>query len=87
MSRISWIKDNKENEDLKDDNVGAKYLKLINTVSFSELCNYIVELPVSKHDTPEVRAAKMNEIRNLKDYDTFEEVPDEGQETLGKRKA
>ena len=56
---------------------------MINTVSFSELCNYTVELPVSKHNTPEVRAAKMNEIRNLKDYDTFEEVPDEGQETIG----
>ena len=25
----------------------------------------------------------MNEIRNHKDYDTFEEVPDEGQETIG----
>ena len=65
-------------EELKEDSTGAKYLKMINTVSFSELCNYIVELPVSKHNTPEVRTAKMNEIRNLKDYDTFEEVPDEG---------
>ena len=42
-----------------------------------------MELPVSKKGTPEVKAAKMNEIRNLKDYDTFEEVPDEGQETIG----
>ena len=50
--------------------------------SFSNLCNFTVELPVSKHNTPEVRAAKMNEIRILKDYDTFEEVPDEGQETI-----
>ena len=73
----------KKNEDLKDDNVEAKYLKLINTVSFSDLCSNTVELPVSKHGTPEVKAAKMNEIRNLKDYDTFKEVPDEGQETIG----
>ena len=73
----------KDNEDLKEDGIGAKYLKLVNTVSFSELCNFTVELPVSKHGTPEVKAAKMNEIRNLKDYDTFEEVPDEGQETIG----
>ena len=35
------------------------------------------------HGTLEVKAAKMNEIRNLKDYDTFEEVPDEVQETIG----
>ena len=68
-----------------EDNVGAKYLKLVNTVSFSELCNFTVELPVSKHGTPEVKAAKMNEIRNLKDYDTFEEVPYEGQETIRSR--
>ena len=65
-------------EDLKDDSVGAKYLKLVNTVSFSELCNYTVELHISKHGTPEAKAAKMNEIRKLKDYDTFEE----GQETI-----
>ena len=32
---------------------------------------------------PEVKAAKMNEIRNLRDYDTFKEVQDEGQERLG----
>ena len=69
--------------ELKEDNIGAKYLKLVNTVSFSELCNYTAELPISKHGTPEVKAAKMNDIRNLNDYDTFEEVPDEGQETIG----
>ena len=27
----------------------------------------------------------MNKIRNLKDYDTFEEVPDEGQQTIRSR--
>ena len=77
--------EDKKNGELKEDNVGAKYLKSVGTVSFSELCNFTVELPVSKHGTPEVKAAKMNEIRNLKDYDTFEEVPDEGQETIGNR--
>ena len=47
----------------------------INFLSFFVLH---LELPASKHGTPEVKAAKMNEIRNLKDYDTFEEVRDEG---------
>ena len=70
------VKNLMDQGELMEDNIGAKYLKMINTVSFSELCNYTVELPVSKHGTPEVKAAKMNEIRNLKDYDTFEEVPD-----------
>ena len=58
---------------------------MINTVSFSEMFKYTVELPASKHGTPEVKAVKMNEIRNLKDYDTLEEVPDEGQGTIGSR--
>ena len=76
-------KDEDKEEDLQGDTVGVKYLRMVNTVSFSEMCNYTIELPASKHNTPEVKAAKMNEIRNLKDYDTFEEVKDEGQETIG----
>ena len=76
-------KEDDEEEDLQGDTVGAKYLRMVNTVSFSEMCNYTIELPTSKHGMPEVKAAKMNEIRNLKDYDTFEEVQDEGQERIG----
>ena len=75
--------ENEDKEELKEDNTQAKYLKMVSPISFSELCNFTVELPVSKHNTPEVKAAKMNEIRNLKGYDTFEEVPNEGQETIG----
>ena len=47
-----------ENDNLKEDNVGAKYLRLVNTVSFSELCNFTVEIPVSKHCTPEEKGCK-----------------------------
>ena len=71
--------------DLKDDAIGAGYLKVANVVSFSELSSYVVELLVSEHWRPEVKAAKRNEIQNLKDYETFEEVKDEGQETIGSR--
>ena len=35
--------------DLKDDSVRASYLKMANSVSFSEFCAYIIELPVSEH--------------------------------------
>ena len=31
---------------------------------------------------PEVKLAKKNEIKNLTDYETFEEVKDEGQEII-----
>ena len=71
--------------DLKDDVIGASYLKMVQSVSFSELCSYTIELPVSEHWKPEVKAAKQVEINNRQDYDTFEEVKDEGQETLGSR--
>ena len=71
--------------DFKDDVIGASYLKMAQSVSFSELCSYTIELPVSEHWRPEVKAAKRIEIKNLQDYETFEEVKDKGQETLGSR--
>ena len=58
-------------------------MRMANTVSFLGMCNYTIELPVSQHSTPKVKAAKMNEIRNLKHYNTLEEVQDEGQERIG----
>ena len=64
--------------DLEKDVTGAKYLKIENSVSFSETCTYVIELPVSEHGRPEVKIAKKNEIKNLMAYDTFEEVPDQG---------
>ena len=68
-------------EDLGGDTIGAKYLA--NTVSFLDMCSYVIELPVSEHKNLEVKVAKRNEIQNLKDYDTFEEVWDDGQDKKG----
>ena len=42
-----------------------------------------MEVPVSHHDRPEVRDAKINEIKNFEDNETFEMVEDVGQETIG----
>ena len=36
--------------DLEKDVTGAKYLKMQNSVSFSETCSYVIELPISEHD-------------------------------------
>ena len=44
----------------------------MNHMSFSDYATYTVELPVSKHGTPEVKEAKMAEVSNLLDYDVFE---------------
>ena len=62
------IKNLLDQEDLEGDTIGAKYLRMANTVSFLEMCTYTIKLPVSQHGTPEVKAAKMNEIRNIMDY-------------------
>ena len=40
---------------------------------------------MSEHGRPEVKAAKTAEVNNLLDYDVFEEVTDEGQETISSR--
>ena len=44
------------------------------SVCFSDLCLYVMELPVSEHGRPEVNNAKKKEIDNLIDYAIFEEV-------------
>ena len=41
-----------------------------------------MEPPVSDHWKAEVKLAKRNEVKNLMDYDQFEEVPDQGQEVI-----
>merc|ERR1712030_113785 len=71
--------------ELEKDMTGAKYLKMQNSVSFSDICSYVIELPVSEHGRPEVIAAKEKEIEDLMDYSTFEEVADEGQDVIGSR--
>ena len=58
-------------EDVHLDNVGAKHLKLVNSVFFSDIAMYTVELPVSEHGQPEVKEAKMTEVSNLLDYNIF----------------
>ena len=67
---------------LVDAEVEAKYMKVINSVYFLDLSIYTVELPIKEHGRPEVKAAKISEVKNLQDYDVFEEVKDNGQETI-----
>ena len=43
------------------------------------------EAPVREHRKAEVIEAKEKEIENLKLYETFEDIDDEGQETIGGR--
>ena len=57
--------------DISQDSVGAKYLKMTNSVSFNEMCSYVVELPISEHWRPDIKLAKINEVKNLMDYKTI----------------
>ena len=66
--------------------VWFKYQKMQNSVSLSEMCSYVIELPVSEHGIPEVKITKKNQIKNLMDYNTFEEVADKGQEAIGSQR-
>ena len=73
-----------ENEELKDV-IGAKYLKMEKSVCFLESSVYVLEVPVREHGKAKVIEAKEKEIENLKLYETFEEIDDEGQDTIGSR--
>ena len=81
LQDVDKLQDNLK--DKEKDTVGAKYLKMVNSVSFSDLSVYTVELLVSEHGRPEVKEAKNTEINNLQDYDIFEEVEDIGQDAIG----
>ena len=50
-----------------------------------DIYTYVVEVPVKDHGLPEVIGAKAAQFRNLEDYETFEEVPDNGQDIIGAR--
>ena len=55
------------------------------SICFLKNSIYVVEVPMKEHGKAEVIEAKEKEIENLKTYETFEEVDDEGQETIGSR--
>ena len=46
--------------EFKNDVVGANYLKMARSVSFSDFCTYTVEVPTSEHWRREVKSAKQN---------------------------
>ena len=70
--------------DLQNDIIGAKYLQVEKSVYYMDCEIFSLEVPVKEHGKPEIVDAN-NEIENLKTYETFEEVLDEGQETTGSR--
>ena len=71
--------------DFEKDKIGAYYLQVENNGCFDPLSIFSVEVPVTEHGKVEVIEAKEREMENLNDYDTYDEVKDEGQSTIGSR--
>jgi hypothetical protein len=75
----------KEKEKEKD-SIGAYWLSAENSECFSENETiYVVEVLIKYHKLPEVIEAKETELKNLEDFDTYEEVEDIGQSRVGSR--
>ena len=79
------VEEENDRSDLQNDVIGAKYLQVENSVYYTDYEIFSVEVPKKDHNKPEVKSAKDTEIENLRTYETFEEVKDEGQETIGSR--
>merc|ERR1712115_634178 len=67
------------------DEISTFWMLVENSECFNDISIYTVDVPVRKHKLPEVIDAKQKEIENLEKYGVFEEVEDEGQETVDSR--
>merc|ERR1712112_399306 len=76
---------NETRKDLQNDVIGAKYLQVEKSVYFMDHEIFTVEVPVKEHKKPEIIEAKNTETENLRTYETFEDVEDIGQTTIGSR--
>jgi hypothetical protein len=71
----------KTNEkEVKMDAIGTFWLTSENVACFNqEFTTYVVEVLVKYHKLPEIVKEKETELEHLMDFETFEEVPDVGQ--------
>ena len=53
-----------------------------NSISFSEICSYVVKLPDLEYWRPEVKLAKKSEVKTILYYDTFKEIEDTRHEKI-----
>lgn len=81
---MQWMTDI-ERRELERDKVSIFWMRMENTECFDDITVYTVEVPVKEHKRVEVVEAKDKELENLEEYGVFEEVVDEGQETIGSR--
>ena len=76
----------KDRVDVEKDTVGSFWMLVENNECYNyEITSYVVELPSHQHKKPEVIDAKQIELKNLQDYETYEEVEDTGQDRITSR--
>ena len=83
--RITRSMTDAKREEMRKEEISTFWMQMKNSECFDEMTIYTVEVPVREHKKPEVIEAKQKEIENLEKYGVFEEVEDEGQETVGSR--
>ena len=69
-------------KEMRRDEISTFWMQVENSECFDEITIYTVEVPVREHKCPELIDTKQKEIENLEKYGVFEEVEDEGQETV-----
>ena len=74
-----------ETRELERDRISTFWMRMENTECYDDIAVYTVEVPVREHKKVEVIEAKDKELENLMKYNVFEEVNDEGQETISSR--
>ena len=71
--------------ELVRDAVSTFWLQLENKECYDDIAVYSVEVPVKEHKSSDVIEAKKKELENLFKYGVFEEIDDEGQDTISSR--
>ena len=74
-----------ETRELERDRISTFWMRMENTECYDDITVYTVEVPVREHKKVEVIEAKDKELDNLMKYGVFEEVNNEGQETISSR--
>ena len=72
-------------KELEKDSISTFWMKFENEECYDDMAVYAVEVPRAEHKKEEVIEAKEKELENMFNYEVFEEVEDEGQETIGSR--
>ena len=74
-----------ETRELERDRISTFWMRMENTECYDDIVIYTVEVPVREHKKVEVIEAKDKELENLMKYNVFDEVNNEGQETISSR--